>query len=79
MNPPSTRKVSSRLAGALSHLAGDGQIAGSSGPPTGYWDYLKPAVTYWGPLPEPDKDDTTTWVEYALANGLKPGEWLLPE
>ena len=77
VNPDQSPKTSSRLASALSHLAGAGLIAKSFGPATGYWDY-NGIISHWAPLPAPDEDKVQSWSEYATENALDPEEWDLP-
>jgi hypothetical protein len=77
VNPDARPKTSSRLASALSYLAGDGVIAKSFKPATGYWRY-NTVISHWGPLPAPSDADVLTWEEYATANNLESGVWILP-
>ena len=77
VNPDQSPKTSSRLASALSHLAGASLIAKSFGPATGYWDY-NGFISRWAPLPAPDEDTVLTWSKYAVENGLDPADWDLP-
>jgi hypothetical protein len=77
-DPDQSRKVSSRLAGALSHLAQEGLIAKSTGLATGYWSY-NGTVTYWAAMPPPPADLVLSWEMYAEQMSLDPEAWKLPE
>jgi len=77
VNPDQSPKTSSRLASALSNLAGAGLIAKSVGPATGYWGY-NVTISHWAPLPAPDEGRVLTWSAYAIENGLDPEDWDLP-